>query len=220
MELKMNFNSFIKLKDFFKLIDISAEVEEFHEQNELIEGKLNIKGKYTKRDNITTDYFSELIPFTIIISSQNYEVEDIFCVDIEYVVVESRGFDVTFDIFVKYNILDDFELREDENINDDLSITTEPSTIDFEEIKENETKRMDELLLSNLNIKEDNYPTDEIIIRNLSEQVSNIKICYYENEKELDKICENNNISLNDVLNNNKKYSNYKYKRVFLSSNE
>ena len=74
MELKMNFNSFIKLKDFLKLIDVSAEVDEYSENNELIEGKLNIKGKYLKRDNITTEYFNEFIPFSIVISNNTYEV--------------------------------------------------------------------------------------------------------------------------------------------------
>ena len=92
--------------------------------------------------------------------------------------------------------------------------------LDFEEIKENETKRIDELLGNTLNYKDDNLPTDEIILRNLHDTVSNIKILYYENEKELDKICQNNNIGLNEVLSKNKKLANSKYKRVMLSGNE
>ena len=92
--------------------------------------------------------------------------------------------------------------------------------LDFEKIKENETKRIDELLGNTLNYKDDNLPTDEIILRNLHDTVSNIKILYYENEKELDKICQNNNIGLNEVLSKNKKLANSKYKRVMLSGNE
>ena len=92
--------------------------------------------------------------------------------------------------------------------------------LDFEKIKENETKRIDELLGNTLNYKDDNLPTDEIILRNLNDTVSNIKILYYENEKELDKICQNNNIGLNEVLSKNKKLANSKYKRVMLSGNE
>lgn len=218
MELKMNFNSFIKLKDFFELLDVSAEVDEYNELNEMIEGKLNIKGKYLKRDNITTEYFSEFVPFTIVISNQEFEIEDILCVDIEHVAVESRGFDVSFDILVKYNVIEE-EIRKEEINNKDLEVH-EVSTNDFEEIKQNETKRIDDLLFSTLNGKDDNHPTDEIVLRNLTEHVSNIKICYYENEKDLDKICQNNNIGLNEMLTRNKKYSNSKYKRVFLSGNE
>ena len=185
MELKMNFNSFIKLKDFFELIDVSAEIDEFNELDEMIEGKLSLKGKYLKRDNITTEYFSEFIPFTIVISNKDYEVEDILCTDLEHVTVESRGFDVSFDILVKYNILSSEENRYEEITKDDLEIV-EVTSSDFEEIKENETKRIDELLSSTLNLKDDNLPTDEIVIRNLNDNVSNIKICYYNNEKELD----------------------------------
>ena len=244
MELKMNFNSFIKLKDFFDLIDVSAEVDEFNELDNLIEGKLNIKGKYLKRDNITTEYFSEYIPFSIVISNENYEVEDILCIDVEHVTVESRGFDVSFDILVKYNIFEE-ETRVDENnsltldeenivdennsltldeeniIDENNSLTLdEENVVDFEKIKENETKRIDELLYNTLNCKDDNLPTDEIIIRNLKDSISNIKICYYQNDKELDKICQSNNVGLNEILSNNKKYANAKYKRIMLSGNE
>ena len=91
---------------------------------------------------------------------------------------------------------------------------------EFEEIKENETKRIDELLNSTLNCKEDNNPTDNIIMRNLVDSVSNIKICYYNDEKDLDKICQTNNIGLNEILSKNKKYSCFKHKRVMLSGNE
>ncbi len=216
MELKMNFNSFIKLKDFFDLIDVSAEVDEFNELDNLIEGKLNIKGKYLKRDNITTEFFSEYIPFSIVISNENYEVEDILCIDVEHVNVESRGFDVSFDILVKYNIFEE-ETRVDEN--NSLTLDEE-NIVDFEKIKENETKRIDELLYNTLNCKDDNLPTDEIIIRNLKDSISNIKICYYQNDKELDKICQSNNVGLNEILSNNKKYANTKYKRIMLSGNE
>ena len=216
MELKMNFNSFIKLKDFFDLIDVSAEVDEFNELDNLIEGKLNIKGKYLKRDNITTEYFSEYIPFSIVISNENYEVEDILCIDVEHVTVESRGFDVSFDILVIYNIFEE-ETRVDEN--NSLTLDEE-NIVDFEKIKENETKRIDELLYNTLNCKDDNLPTDEIIIRNLKDSISNIKICYYQNDKELDKICQSNNVGLNEILSNNKKYANAKYKRIMLSGNE
>ena len=217
MELKMNYNSFIKLKDFFKLQDVSAEVDEDLEKNDLIEGTLNIKGKYLKRDNITTDYFTEKIPFTILMSSTNYEIEDITCVDIEYVSVEARGIDISFDIFVKYNINNIENDRVDEETNIEMN---ELENIDFEEIKENETKRIDDLLVSTLNIKNDNHPTEEIIIRSLSDSTSKIKVCYYDSDKELDSICQNNDVSLEQTLNNNKKYLQGKYKRVFINGSK
>lgn len=217
MELKMNYNSFIKLKDFFKLQDVSAEVDEYLEKNDLIEGTLNIKGKYLKRDNITTDYFTEKIPFTILMSSTNYEIEDITCVDIEYVSVEARGIDVSFDIFVKYNINNIENDRVDEETNIEMN---ELENIDFEEIKENETKRIDDLLVSTLNIKNDNHPTEEIIIRSLSDSTSKIKVYYYDSDKELDSICQNNDVSLEQTLNNNKKYLQGKYKRVFIDGSK
>ena len=44
------------------------------------------------------------------------------------------------------------------------------------------------------------------------------KIC--RNLPKFDKICQNNNIGLNEVLSKNKKLANSKYKRVMLSGNE
>ena len=49
MNLKMNYNSFIKLKDFSKLLDITAEVTSYNQVNDVLDGKLTINGKYLKR---------------------------------------------------------------------------------------------------------------------------------------------------------------------------
>ena len=77
MNLKMNYNSFIKLKDFFKIQDISAEIEEYEVNDVNIEGQLSIKGKYLRRDNISEEYFLEKIPFSILMPNSDFEIEDI-----------------------------------------------------------------------------------------------------------------------------------------------
>lgn len=75
MDLKMNYNSFIKLKDFFKVLNISAEIDEYNVKNDTLEGVLHIKGKYLRRDNVSEEYFLEKIPFSIVINDQDFEVE-------------------------------------------------------------------------------------------------------------------------------------------------
>ena len=109
MDLKMNYNSFIKLKDFFKVLNISAEIDEYNVKNDTLEGVLHIKGKYLRRDNVSEEYFLEKIPFSIVINDQDFEVEDINCIDFEYIGVEGRGVDVSFDILVKYYTMENIK---------------------------------------------------------------------------------------------------------------
>ncbi len=224
MELKMNYNSFIKLKDFFKVIDINAEVDEFNTEGLLIEGNLTIKGKYLKRDNVTSEYFNEMVPFSISMNMENIDVEDIYCVDLEYVGVEARGIDISFDIFINYNKVLDDEREEikNEEIYNNVDSLEEIDAIpvdnnDFEYIKEVETSRIDTLLKNTLSIKDDNSPTEEVIIRGLGEDLSKIKICYYNNDKELEEICVKNELSLDNIFKTNQKYEFNKYHRVILN---
>lgn len=238
MDLKVNHNSFIKLKDFFKILDISVEVLEYNLENELLSGSLIVKGKYLKRDNTTEEYINEQIPFTIAFTNTDFDINDINCQDLEYVAIEGRGVDITFDIMVNYDnvieipieIIDDRESEEiieakdefnenTEDINDeDNDIEILPLTdLDFEELKKEETKRIDELLKSTLEIKDDNLPTEEIIIRGLKEGKSNISICYYNDDKELENICKTRGVSIDNVFKNNQKFDINKYHRIILN---
>lgn len=209
MELKMNYNSFIKLKDFLKLINISAEINDYNIENEVIEGTLSIKGKYLKRDNLTDEYFDQNIPFNIAMNDANFEIEDIYCINLEYICIESRGVDVSFDIFVDYESLD---IRNDEDLknqNDEI--------LDIESLKSIETQRIDSLLENTLVYKEDNLPTEEIIIRGLKDESSKLKVCYYKDDKELENICKNNSLSFDELCKNNQKFNFNNLKRVIIN---
>ncbi len=248
MNLKMSYNSFIKLKDFFKIVDITAEVKEYQTKNDTLEGNLEIHGKYQKRDGITEDYFLENVPFSIIFKNSEFEIIDIICTDIDYVAIDGRGVDVTFDILTDYNEVSEIPVNLDENVipvvreNDvavEVSSDLTPTEVrevekeeeeqemveldaesideaDFEQIKEEETKRVDTLLKSTLNFKDDNLPTEEIVIRNIPETKSKIKVCYYQDDHELEKVCENNNLSINQVFKENRNRNIEKYRRVII----
>lgn len=226
MNLKMNYNSFIKLKDFFKIQDISAEIEEYEVNDVNIEGQLSIKGKYLRRDNISEEYFLEKIPFSILMPNSDFEIEDINCIDFEYVAVDGRGVDVTFDILINYLVYEEVpvvvETRDEMVLKtvDEKTAKIEAVELDeenFEELKKEETKRIDKLLNSTLNYKDDNLPTEEIIIRGLSEPKSIVKVCYYQNESDLEKVCNDNEISLDKIFKKNQRYEFTKYHRVILN---
>lgn len=243
MDLKVNHNSFIKLKEFFRLLDISVEVDEYNVKNDLLEGVLLVKGKYLKRDNVTEEYFYEKIPFTVAFATSGFDVEDIDCLDLEYVAIDGRGVDVSFDILIKY---DDFSfndavevpveivtqrekeviesqtisLLEEDNLEKELEKelqTSELSDSDYEELKNEETKRIDNLLKSTLEIKDDNLPTEEVVIRGLKDDKSNISVCYYNSDSELEKVCTDKGISLDKVFKSNQKYNINQYHRVIIN---
>ncbi len=235
MELKMNYDSFIKLKDFFKISNISAEINQYQVVEDTIEGTLDIKGKYVKRDNITDEYFLEQIPFSILMKSQEFEVEDMYCTDFEYVGIEGRGIDVNFDIFVKYSLVEEVPVVIDDeatmvmkDVLQDRTNSTVDKTTDeivatpleeheFEVLKSAETKRVDDLLKSTLNMKDDNLPTEEIVIRGLKDKTSKLKIYYYQSEAELERVCLENQISLDTIFKKNMKFDFNKYHRVIIN---
>ncbi|MCM1259462.1 MAG: hypothetical protein NC182_00770 [Prevotella sp.] len=247
MNLKMNYSSFIKLKDFFELLDIGAEIKDYKTTNDILEGNLEIRGKYLKKDAITDAFFSEIIPFTVVFNDSDYEIMDIACVNLDTVNIEGRGVDVTFDIDVTYdnyqmipvnlpeNTEDMFlmemsdEMRveeepqdgedkaEDKIENENISLETESlSAVEFERLKEEETERLDSLLKSTLNYKDDNYPTEEVVIRGIKEKKDKVRVCYYQNDTELEKLSEKYNISLNTLFKENQSGNINQYRRVII----
>lgn len=247
MNLKMNYSSFIKLKDFFELLDIGAEIKDYKTANDILEGNLEIRGKYLKKDAITDAFFSETIPFTVVFNDNDYEIMDIACVNLDTVNIEGRGVDVTFDIDVTYDnyqmipvnlpetptdtflmemsdeIRVDEENQEDEEKtngeteNDEAIIEAESlSPVEFERLKEEETERLDSLLKSTLNYKDDNYPTEEVVIRGIKEKKNKVRVCYYQNDAELEKLSVKYNISLNALFKENQNGNINQYRRVII----
>lgn len=214
MNLKMNYNSFIKLKDFSKLLDITAEVTSYNQVNDVLDGKLTINGKYLKKDGVTDDFFTEVLPFSVVFNDKNYHIDDIICTDIDTVSVDGRGIDTTFDIEIEYDEIspsveyEDFERLQSENSIESID--------EIEKIKEEETQKIDKILKSTLNFKDDNLPTEEVIVRGLSDKKHRLKVCYYKNDKELENLCIENKISLNEVFKANKNTNIEQHHRVII----
>lgn len=224
MNLKMNYNSFIKLKDFSKLLDITAEVTSYNQVNDVLDGKLTINGKYLKKDGVNDDFFTEVLPFSVVFNDKNYTIDDIICSDIDTVSVDGRGIDTTFDIEIEYteqtqsNVYEDFE-RLQTQINDEKIDQFEKESItlaEIEKIKEEETQKVDKILKSALNFKNDNLPTEEAIVRGLSDKKHRLKVCYYNTDRELENLCIENKISINDIFKTNKHSNIEQHHRVII----
>ena len=235
MEIKMNFNSFVKLKDFVKINDIMAEIDEYYIKDDQIQGKLSVRGKYYKDDLEKEYHFDTDIPFNIIFNDK-YEIEDIDCTNFDYQMIEGRGVELDFDILVNYQennennenqentqmipfeVVEEIQTTDIEFKNNDLR-EIELENEDLEAIKEDETNKVDELLTETLQNDIDNLPTEEkMIFKNMPNRYSMIKICYYKNEDELEGICNDNNISMNKMFKENRKNEFSKYRRIIINN--
>lgn len=162
MEIRMSFSTFIKLKDFVTLNDISSEIVEYHLKNDLVEGIVVVCGKYHKHD-MKKDYsFSEDIPFVISHLEDNVRIEDVDCVELEYSVIESRGIDVSFDIVCIYEKIEDLVIVKDEVV--DTSVPAS-DTRDSQDLTNDTSLVAEEVIkvqLENEDVKdlEDRNPSD------------------------------------------------------------
>ena len=120
LELRMNYSAFIKLRNFVKINDISAEIKEYVKKNDVVNGKLDVCGNYLEDDLVKSHNFNEEIPFSIIFASGDFEVVDIDCINLDYQTIDGRGIEVMFDVLIKYE--DYSEDTKEENIEDDKVI--------------------------------------------------------------------------------------------------
>lgn len=243
MELRVNFNSFVKIKDVTKINDICGEILDYQLLTDKISGKLGVNGKYYKSDLEKEYSFTEEIPFDILFTSPNFELIDVDCIDLNYDLIDGRGLDVNFDIRVEYNELineEEFSERklspgdDEENETNELDSgdTKEESSNELdlgerelnideivdkeiEEVKEEITDNVSNKLINALNVKDNNLPTEEVT-ELFEEERTVIKVCYYNSDKELESLCNKNDISLDKVFKDNKNNDIEKYQRVII----
>lgn len=239
MELRMNYNYFIKLKNVTKINDISAEVIDYQFDADELKGILGVAGSYYRPDAEEVTYpFSEEIPFEILFTSDVVDISDVDCINLEYEIVEGRGVEVMFDISVNYEkgekgslVCEDekFEVVElsnqvfendlleeehdetptEESIrisehHDENPEIIEIDVDDLEEIKEEVSREIDTKLSSTLLYKDDNLPSDDNIVKIIGDKKRNIKICYYKKDEDLEKLCRDQNLSIDQVFKANR----------------
>lgn len=221
MELRMNFTSFIKIKDASRINDICGEILDYSVTEDGVVGSLGINGKYYKNDLEKENQFNESIPFNIVFTTPKFELIDLDCVNLDYDLVDGRGIEVSFDIKVEYNELEDapdaIETIGERTVEEQEETVPTIESTELEEIKDEITEKVSSKLEETLKFKDDNLPTEtENFLDNLEEKRSKIKVCYYSNDKELENVCAKNDISLDKVFKDNKNNDISKYQRVII----
>ena len=193
MELRMNFTSFIKIKDASRINDICGEILDYSVTEDGVVGSLGINGKYYKNDLEKENQFNESIPFNIVFTTPKFELIDLDCVNLDYDLVEGRGIEVSFDIKVEYNELEEapdaIETIGERTVDEQEETVSTIESTELEEIKDEITEKVSSKLEETLKFKDDNLPTEtENFLDNLEEKRSKIKVCYYSNSLKIIKI--------------------------------
>lgn len=244
MEIRMNFNDFIKIKSILKIIDLSGEVIDYQIDKNEIKGIMGINGKYAKESLDETYNFNEEIPFNFIFKDNVKSVDDVDCVNLEYEVIDSRGIELSFDIRLDYELEGLVEERQEEqeesvvrevveeNVIETPEEVSSPEVVtslgervddeieepqEVETAKEEITNLIDKKLTSTILSKEDNLPQEESIFEGIEERKSTLRICYFKTDAELEKVCKDNNVSINQVFKENKNLNINETRRVIIN---
>ena len=244
MEIRMNFNDFIKIKSILKIIDLSGEVIDYQIDKNEIKGLMGINGKYAKESLEETYTFNEEIPFNFIFKDNVKSVDDVDCVNLEYEVVDSRGIELSFDIRLDYELEGLVEERSETQVEPGVSEeskeviaetpeeVTPPEVVtslgervedeietpqEVETAKEEITKLIDKKLATTLSSKEDNLPQEESVFGGIEERKSTLRICYFKTDAELEKVCKDNNVSINQVFKENQDLNINETRRVIIN---
>ena len=244
MEIRMNFNDFIKIKSILKIIDLSGEVIDYQIDKNEIKGLMGINGKYAKESLEETYTFNEEIPFNFIFKDNVKSVDDVDCVNLEYEVVDSRGIELSFDIRLDYELEGLVEERSEKQVEPGVSEeskeviaetpeeVTPPEVVtslgervedeieepqEVETAKEEITKLIDKKLATTLSSKEDNLPQEESVFGGIEERKSTLRVCYFKTDAELEKVCKDNNVSINQVFKENQDLNINETRRVIIN---
>lgn len=208
MNVTINSNAFTKLEKMVGLSVVGIKVSDYRLQDQELSGNVKIYGEYYTEEeeyekNNGLKEFENLIPFEIVFSKENPIIDEINIENFEYYEVAGRGIESSFDLVVEYEV-NDKEENEDEYI---------------EEVKEQLTREIDELLEEKLEVRNDNF-LEEVRKQPIDENMATIKVIYYDKNQEVKDICQKHNVSYYDILEENKKYHfNDNYRIIISESN-
>ena len=207
MILNKTFKQLIKIKDLAYLNDLGCEVIEYYPNKQYLNGRVYVTGAYHSSKNNEVKLISEDLEFMFDLEKEDFYIDDIECISFDYNVLETEGIEFSYEIKLDVNIIEEFDLREEESLNFEETLET---------IKEEIGNIVDGKLSDKLEVVDDNLPQNEGMFRSLNNDNKIIKIIYFNDEKELSKIAEQNNVSIDYLFKCNKNYNFNEKKRVII----
>ena len=214
MIINKTFKEIIKIKDLAYLNDLGCEIFEYYPNNNSLTGRVYVTGAYHSSKTDEVKLISEDLDFIIELDKNEFYVDDIECIRFDYSVLEGVGVEVEFEIKLDVDVTEEIECSEtndyvrkqqDENFETELEI-----------IKDEIYKEVDHKLSEKLEIVNDNIPQNEVVFRSIKDEESIIKVVYFSDDKQLNDIAKNNNISIETLFKTNKKTDFNNKKRVII----
>ena len=214
MIINKTFKEIIKIKDLAYLNDLGCEIIEYYPNNNSLMGRVYVTGAYHSSKTDEVKLISEDLDFIIELDKNEFYVDDIECIRFDYSVLEGVGVEVEFEIKLDVDVTEEIDCSEtndyvrkqqDENFETELEI-----------IKDEIYKEVDHKLSEKLEIVNDNIPQNEVVFRSIKDEESIIKVVYFSDDKQLNDIAKNNNISIETLFKTNKKTDFNNKKRVII----
>ena len=222
MIINKTFKQIIKIKDLAYINELGCEIVEYYPNNNALVGKVYITGAYHSSKTDEVKLVSEDVDFVFDLENDDFYIEDIECINFDYSVLEGVGLDVTFEVKLDLDISEEInsDKREEvETSNQEVLTYDDEESLnnEIELIKKEINKEVDLKLSEKLEIVNDNIPQDVVVFRSIKDENSVIKVIYFNEEKELNEIAKNNNITLESIFKANKKTDFNNKKRIIIN---
>ncbi len=155
MNLKIESNAFIKLDEMVGTNNVEIFLGEYVFEDLVLKGNVIIKGNYYDNNAEETIEFKNEIPYEIVFTKEEPIINKIEITDFEFYEVVGRGIESSFNIVVDYDFIDISNNREVIEKNEDNEI---------ENIKDSITEQVDQLLTETMEVIDDNFLEENIIL--------------------------------------------------------
>lgn len=205
MEFKIECDNYVMLYALESVLECESIIDSYVLENDSLKGNVQIIGKYLKTDEDVPIEFKDNFPYTIVFSTKNVNVNEIKVDNFTYV-VSGEGINCTFDVVVNYDEIETL-------VKTDGEITS--NNEEYDEITKEYEKKLAEALNRNDNLEE--KTVDEVpFYLKLNERQTRIKVFYYKDDKELDKISKNSDESIQELLERSEMIGDYR--RIIIKS--
>lgn len=219
MQLRIKCDAKVNLNNFVNLKEIECSVENYLLENDTLEGMIKVNGSYIKDDLESVYLYEENVPFTVVFSNNNMEIDKIEIEDFKYNEVINQGVECGFDILIDYHEKVETEEVLVETENDFLAEQ------DDEELKNEINQKYDELLNEIIEGRNDNFleedevkeeidistseesnvyisensDNNKVNFSKIKEKYSSYRVYYPKKESEVEKICTIEKVSLDKI---------------------
>lgn len=208
MEFKIECENYVMLYALNNVLDCDSTIDNYELENDTLKGNVLIAGNYLKKDEEFPVEFKDSFPFTIVFSTKDIIINEVKVDNFSYV-FSGEGINCTFNVVVNYDETNNIEKKQPLEENN-IIVTNKD---EYDEVTKEFEEKLDLALNRSETVEEvSNVP----FYLKLNQRQAKIKVFYYNDDKELDKISKNSGESLHELLENSETLGDYR--RIIIKS--